>query len=189
MHTRGARVIRAFAAASVATFVAAFSHAIGGGTPPSVFGVAASLMLSLAVCTVLTGRTLSRVRLVVAVAISQVLFHALFSGLGTPVLTAHEHGMVQPTLADASGAHVRMWGAHVIAGVVTVVALAYGESAFWRVARTAVLLAARLVRVAVPVPVSAPQSPAPLTPPVPALATRVLSSMTHRGPPTPLVAA
>jgi hypothetical protein len=187
MDSRWARVARGTAAALFATFVAAFSHALAGGVPPSGFGVAASFALSVMVCTLLTGRTLSTPRLAAAVGLSQLLFHGLFSALGTPV--AVEHSM---TPMDAPAPHVHagttMWLAHAVAALVTVVALRFGERAFWGTIGTARLLIARLRVVVVPAlhiprPVVAVQHRF-----VPRDLTLLLSSMRHRGPPAGLTA-
>lgn len=187
MDTRWARVARGSAAASVATFVAAFSHWLAGGETPSWFGVGVSLVISLAVCTMLTGRTLSLWRLAVGIGLSQFLFHALFSGLGTPVAVQHDMGAMDATALHAHGAPT-MWAAHAVAAVITVVAVRFGEQSFWGVLGTARLLLARLVWVVVPV-VEVPR-------PVVAVERRfvprdlalLLSPMRHRGPPVGLTA-
>jgi hypothetical protein len=191
MHTRGARVIRAFVAASMATFVAAVSHTLGGGAAPTLTGVAASLVLSLAVCTALTGRALSLWRLTASVAASQVMFHAFFVGLGTPVALAHAHSGSDPAgVLDTAPAHATMWGAHAVACLATVVALRYGEAAFWRFAGTARILTARLTRFAVAVVLTpAPTAPISVQRQTPTVLTLVLCSMSHRGPPRELAAA
>ena len=77
-RSRATRVIRASVAASIATFVALFSHVAAGGAMPQWLGIAVPWVLSLAVCTVLVGRALSLVRLSAAVLVSQLLFHLLF---------------------------------------------------------------------------------------------------------------
>ena len=187
MDSRWARVARGAAAAAVATFVAAFSHWLAGGVSPSLFGVSVSLVISVMVCTMLTGRTLSTWRLALSVALSQVLFHGLFSGLGAPV--ALEHSM---TAMDAPPPHLHaaptMWLAHAVAALVTVAALRFGERAFWGVIGTARLLLARLLvvvipRLDVPRPVVAVEGRF-----VPRDLDLLLSSMRHRGPPAELSA-
>ena len=77
-RSRSTRVIRAWVAASIATFVALFWHVAAGGAMPHWLGIAVPWVLSLAVCTVLVGRALSLLRLSVAVVLSQLLFHLLF---------------------------------------------------------------------------------------------------------------
>ena len=187
MDSRWARVARGVTAAAVATFVAAFSHWVSGGVAPSWFGVGVSLVISIMVCTMLTGRTLSTWRLAIAIGLSQFLFHALFSGLGTPVVAQHHMGAM-----DAAAPHLHaaptMWLAHAVAALITVVAFRFGERAFWGVFGTARLFLARLLVLVIP-PLDVPR-------PVVAVERRflprdlalLLSSMRHRGPPVELSA-
>jgi hypothetical protein len=182
----------------VATFVAAVSHALGGDAPPSWLGVLASFVLSLSVCTALAGRSPSWLRLAASVAVSQLLFHGLFSGLGAPVAVsghAHDavpvHGAVVVHDAAALGAPAAMTGhdermllAHVIAGILTLLALRFGERAFWSIVEGARLVVERLL------PVSVPVGAAPARVILPALASvlgprtiHVDSTHRHRGPP------
>lgn len=187
MDSRWARVARGTAAAAFATFVAAFSHWLAGGSAPSPFGVAVSLVVSIMVCTMLTGRALSTWRLTAAVGLSQLLFHGLFSGLATPVVV--EHSM---TAMDAPMAHLHaeptMWLAHAAAALVTVLALRFGERGFWGAIGTARLFLARLLPVVVPVL----HVPRPLVAVdrrfVPRDLALLLSPMRHRGPPVGLPA-
>ena len=188
MHSRWARVARGMTAAAFATFVAAFSHTIAGGDAPSAFALVVTFVISLALCTMLTGRRLSPWRLAISVGASQFLFHGLFSALGAPVATVHN--MASMAMDAAAPAHHNtpaMWLGHALAAVITIVALRYAGSAFWGVAESARLLIARLVsRVAVAgqvprraaEPVAAPWLPRDLT--------LLLSSMRHRGPPMEL---
>lgn len=181
MHSRWARVARGVTAAAFATFVAAFSHVLSGGTA-SWFGVAASFVISAMVCTVLTGRTLSLLRLAVSVGLSQFLFHALFSGVGTPVVVEHSMSAMDAAIPHLHAAPT-MWLAHAAAALVTVVALRFGAQAFWGVAGTARLLLSRLLPVVVP----ALDVPRPVVAVerrfVPRDLALLLSSMRHRGPP------
>ena len=189
MDSRWARVARGATAAMVATFVAAFSHGVSGAVAPSWFGIGASLVISIMVCTIFTGRTLSTWRLAASIGLSQVLFHALFSGLGTPVVASHE--MTTMTV-DATAPHLHasptMWLAHALAALVTVVAFRFGERAFWGVTGTARLFLARLLVVAIP----ALHVPRPVVAAQPRFVPRdlalFLSSMRHRGPPVELSA-
>lgn len=183
MQSRWARVARGSWAAAFATFVAALSHTLAGGQLPSAFGVAASLLLSTVLCTALTARTLSWWRLVVSMGASQVLFHALFSGVGTPTAVEHSHDAMVMVADVASHDHSPMWLAHVLAGAVTILAFRYAERAFWSLGETAHLFFARLVAYFAPaggVPMRvAPSYRAPLLPPI----RELLSPMRHRGPP------
>lgn len=187
MHSRAARVARGAVAAGFATFVAAFSHTVAGGVAPSVFGVLASLLLSTAGCALLAGRELSLWRLAASVGLSQLLFHGLFSTVGAPVPVEHAHETMLPD-APASAAHGDMLAAHVLAGVVTLIALRFGERAFWGVARTALLLFARLLPVAVPVTPGIPRL-VPQRRVARSISVLLLSPMRHRGPPRGFAAA
>ena len=184
MDSRWARVARGVSAAAFATFVAAFSHTISGGTGASLFGIAASFIISAMVCTLLTVRTLSLWRLTTSIAASQILFHGLFSSAGAPVAVAHTMNAMS---TDAPATHLHgsptMWAAHAVAALVTVVAFRFGEQAFWGVIRTARLLLARLFVFATP----ALDVPRPVVRVerrfVPRNLALLLSSERHRGPP------
>jgi hypothetical protein len=189
MHSRGARLARGVVAAAFATFVAALSHTAAGGLAPSAFGVAASFVLASAASVLLAGRSLSLGRLAASVAISQLLFHGIFSAVGSPTAVAHEHGAAMAVVdATALPEHGQMVLAHLAAGVATLVALRFGERAFWGLADTALLLFARLLPVAVPARPALPR----LTPAPRVAAPRIhllLSTMRHRGPPMRMAAA
>lgn len=81
------RALRGGAAGTVATVGALLSHLAGGGTLPAVLGIAVPWVLSLVVCVLLAGQRLSLLRLTIAVAVSQTLFHMLFV-LGAPPTSA-----------------------------------------------------------------------------------------------------
>lgn len=203
MNSRWARVARGLTAAAFAVFVAAFSHIAVGGPAPSPFAVAVSLVISGMLCTILAGRTRSLWRLAFAVGVSQFLFHGLFSGLGAPGAAAHQiaaahemgaahqvavaHQMGTMTMDAPAAAHhdaLAMWLAHVVAGVITIVALRYAGTAFWGVADTARLLFAHLVGLLVPV-IPAPRPLAAIAGSsfLPRDLALLLSPMRHRGPP------
>ena len=184
MDSRWGRVARGWAAAICATAVAAVSHTLGGGAPPTLFALVVTLIISGTVCTLAAGKTLSLARLTGAVAISQALFHTVFSSLGTPVAAAHTHSpsIVEPVAAHHAGG---MWVAHVVAGLITIAALRHGEAAFWGFAVTARLFFARLLAVmAAPAPVSRASvalGDVDLT--RPRTAADRLSGLRYRGPP------
>lgn len=133
-QARAARAGRGAAAATVATFVALLSHVSAGGQVPGALGVLAPLALSFVACTALAGRRLSALRLGVAVALSQVLFHGLFVlGAYDPGAAGHVHGAV----FAASGASLpvvstdaTMSAGHLFAAVATTVALHRAERTF-----------------------------------------------------------
>lgn len=168
--TRAPRVARGLVAASVATLTALLSHVAGGGAMPGWLGIAVPWMLSAAVCVVLAGRSLSVVRLSIAVAVSQLLFHALFvlgSGSGAAAAASahhHHHAMtLAPSTADTLTADPAMWTWHGVAAVLTVAALHRGEHAARRLlalARASVARVRLRLAVALPAPLDAhPTSP------------------------------
>jgi len=183
-----ARAARGTTAAAFATFVAAFSHSVSGGTAPSVFGVGASFVISAMVCTLLTGRQLSLWRLTISIGVSQFLFHALFTAVTTPAAAAHSMSTMAPDAAAHVHAGPTMWVAHGIAALVTVVAFRFGEQAFWGAIGSARLFLARLLLVSIPVldvprPVDAAEGRF-----LPRDLALLLSPMRHRGPPLELSA-
>ena len=120
------------------------------------------------VCTVMAGRHLSLIKLAVAVAASQLLFHTLFV-LGTVDATTsgspqHAHGAMQAmpgTETAAAMVHVdpMMWIWHGFAALATVAALYRGERAVVQLRALTVELAAwvrRQLRRPVLVPFLAP---------------------------------
>ncbi|CAN5584856.1 hypothetical protein BH10ACT7_BH10ACT7_19830 [soil metagenome] len=178
MNSRWARVARGWAAAAFATFAAALSHALAGGSVPTPFAMLVALVISGAICTLLTGRGLSLWRLALSVAASQALFHGLFVSLGSPVPVGHEHAFAVAGVDE----HATMWAAHAVAAVITIAAFRYAEVAFWGVAETARLLFARLVGRIIPLALP-PRMPAPRRPHIPTITALVLASTLHRGPP------
>jgi hypothetical protein len=201
--TRAERFARGWLTAGASTLVAAFSHVAGGGMQPGVLGVVLALAVAVPVSIALAGVHLSTVRLAVAVALSQVAFHLLFSlgaegGGGASATGGHHSALVISTAADGSvsgavaGAMVMggptMWLAHALAAVVTIVALRRGEGAAWALVRLAVrgLTVARLLtaghRPEVPV-VRRPPTPTGVRPRPPGR--RHLTARPRRGPPCP----
>lgn len=185
MGSRWGRVARGWSAAAFATTVAAVSHTLAGGLAPSVFGIVASLVISGLVGTALAGSRLSSLRLAATMAISQLLFHGLFSSLGAPVTLTHAHAAM-PIGLDAPAHHHAgtMWLAHAAAGLIAFLAYRFGEAAFFGLATTAALLLARLTRVLVPVVVTASRVRLAAIDARPSyLIPLVTSSLSRRGPP------
>ncbi|WP_394771208.1 hypothetical protein [Lacisediminihabitans sp.] len=202
MTTRWARFARGWLAALVATFTAVCSHAIAGGGMPSAVAIALSLAFSGLVCVALAGKTLSRVRLAAAVAVSQFAFHGAFSLLGEATVlpgtgsAGMQHSAAQMAAQIAAlpagqaivGPDATMWLGHAIAAVVTIVAIRRGERAFWGLfdlARLCVGAVWRLLTGLFP-----GRSPEPLSSAVaieravvPRPVDRNLSFLSHRGPP------
>ncbi len=138
---RGVRVLRGSLGATIATLVAALSHALAGGviTPASVL---ATIIATLPLCVWLAGRVGSLWRLTLAVGASQFLYHWTFAGLGLVTGTgpgvpmsphaAHFAALQSftPDLVAAGAADVAMWSWHVVAACLTIVLLHRGERAF-----------------------------------------------------------
>jgi hypothetical protein len=139
------RVIRGLAASTTATFVAALFHEAGGGAAPSWGVVAFGLALASLAAIALAGPRPALWRLTAAVAISQLLFHGLFTAAGDAsgaAVAADPHaGMAGhsaipldlPGLGAATGAPTTldagMLLSHGAALIVTVLALRHGEAA------------------------------------------------------------
>lgn len=170
MSTRAARTLKGLAAASFSTFVALFSHVIGGGTMPGLLGVLVPLILALPLCVALAGRRLSVPRLTVSVAVSQFLFHTLFSMGATSApavsgsVSGHTgHGM--PIVLDAAAlpaaqmghSDSMMWAAHLVAGILTVAALYSGEAVITRLAAFTGFLLSRIIPTLVDGPATPPR--------------------------------
>ena len=179
MTTRWARFARGWIVAIVSLFVAACSHALAGGALPATAGLALCLAFSGAVCVFMAGKTFSHARLSVAVALSQLLFHGLFSLLAdTPLSTAvpagagmhHGETMVlqlgtaPSTFPSTSGfpimsvfpgmhgdAELWMWAGHACGAIVTIAALSFGERTFWALARLTHLYISRILAAVHPV--------------------------------------
>jgi hypothetical protein len=215
MTTRWARVVRGQAVAVIATFAAAFSHGAADGAHPPVAAIALALAFSSIACVLLTARQFSRRRLAASVAISQLVYHGLFSLFGTAgsapgaVITGH-HGSLAfaplasgPTLAGSTGAlssqalfsqalssDLWMLVAHLGAAVLTFALVVRGENALSAVRRVADLVVAALSRWQVPqVPDLLPSGRRVATGQRDHVSHRQLiltSSLRHRGPPAQL---
>lgn len=199
MGTRWARLARGTIAAAVATFLAAFSHSVAAGEVPSTFSLTVSFALSVFVCVALTGRRVSLPRTAVAVAVSQTIFHTLFTAVGAsaPIIGTtdaghHTASTVTAALAPTHHHGAGMWAAHALAALVTVLALRFGEGAWWAIVGTARFALSSVSRWA-----ALRAAPAPSAPRL-AVADRffirrelgiLLSVMRHRGPPRVLAPA
>lgn len=202
MTTRWARFTRGWIVAFISTFVAAVSHTLGGGSGPGLLPVVISLAFAGMICIALAGRTLSFWRSTLAVIASQVIFHGLFSIGGTggalspdaiAASAAHQHallpGVIQATGSSAAHAAghdgATMWVAHLVAAVVTITALRFGERAFWGLFDTARLLVRALFQpgLAVVVPPIVGSRPTTARVNAPRDLLVLLSSVRRRGPP------
>jgi len=201
MGSRWARLSRGMLASGTAIFVASLFHVAGGGGAPGPVALALSMAFATLGSVALTARRLSLWRLMIAVGLSQFLFHALFSlgdgGAGgarftVPAGAVHLHAGVQLVMSPGampghtSDLSPSMWLTHATAVLITVAALRFGEQAFWGLFETARVRIARVAArmVAVPVPFSPAVSPVSAAEP-----TRLrdlglpLGRLRHRGPP------
>ena len=189
---RATRVVRGAAAAGLATFVALLSHVTAGGAVPGPVGIVVPLALSFLVCVALAGRRPSLWRLGPAVALSQILFHALFVlGASDTGRAAHVHG-VATVLESSAGPLVTMdatmSGWHLVAAALTTLALHRGESAVTLLRlladRLLVWLRARAAIIATgPAPVSLRRVHAVVVAAVRPVSVLLAASARRRGPP------
>jgi len=186
MHTRAMRVLRGSMAAMFATFAAALSHLLAGGLAPSMFGIGVSLIISVTICTLLAGRTVSLLRLSIAILASQALYHTLFSAMLAPegIATHDMSAMAFDFTVAAQTADSVMSLSHIAAAVITIVAFRYAEVAFWGLFETARMFVSRLFA-----SLSLTATPVlefgmrPRTAPHVELIARFLSITHYRGPP------
>ncbi|QIG38179.1 hypothetical protein G5T42_00700 [Microbacterium sp. 4R-513] len=187
---RQVRAVRGVAAASVATVVAATAHTLAGGGPPPPVLVAVVILLASPVAVALAGRSLALWRLALTVLVSQVLFHMSFAiaagATGEPA-PAHAHHLVGPAWVHTPTASVAwppaplMVAGHVVAAIVTVLALHRGERMLRALARGVRGLVGRVVEIPTP---ASPRSVSPVLANVPDLRSSILSSeKPTRGPP------
>ena len=192
-----ARAIRGVAAGLLTTFLALCFHVLGGGDAPSALalGVCAAATTWAAV---LIGRARpSPPLLVLAVAVGQLILHTAFSMTTSGVVLSgvdhggHAHAGDGAVLLIASAGHAggAMWLAHVLAGLLTIVAIRRGEQALRALAavvRIAVRDLARAFAFAEPL-VLAPRrrlaSPLGAVPALARISAGVGSALVRRGPP------
>ncbi len=195
MGSRAGRAWRGILAAAFSVFVAALSHSFAAGDAAPLLGVVLALTVALPVCVLLAGRTLSWMRLSLAVVASQFVFHALLQiGVGeagrvapsaATTMADHMHA-VMPAMLPALHAHhmasPAMWAGHAVAAVLTIAAFGAGERALRALLDLVGWSFVALVLLGVP------ESPARRVP-LPADRTAVLSSLSflsvapRRGPP------
>jgi hypothetical protein len=164
MNTRWSRVLRGLFAGTAATVVAAASHSVADGRVPSVVGITLALFFSVIVSIALTGRALSVVRLAASVVVSQLAFHVVFStigGAGEVISIGHHEQTVVSGLDAVTHASDAMWVAHAIAAAITILALRFGERAFFGMRETARMLLAALFAPTAPQTVAIDRAPLP----------------------------
>ena len=196
MHARAQRLARGWIVGLVATTVAAVSHSLAGGYRPGILSFGIALVFAGLLGTAVIGRRPSLPRLTVAVGVSQLAFHLLFSTLATGASGAAvqpSSGMsdmssmdaTSPTALVMSGhdhlADPAMWIAHALAAALTIAFLRHAELAVWGML-TRVL--ARVTAFVVPVAAAPPVVRAARSWSVRPLASRLLdTSASRRGPP------
>ena len=199
MTTRWARFARGWLVALFSTLVAAVSHTLAGGESPSGLSLVIALAFAGVTCIALTGKRVSLPRMAVSVLLSQVAFHTLFSTIGTTSTTPsvsggeHAHGTAVMLLAETGApmAHhtdAWMWLGHGVAAAITIVALRYGEAAFWRMREIAALFVRTVFALLPDVPllpriIRRPRAEGHLF--VPRICEFLRASLGVRGPPVP----
>ncbi len=208
MASGGVRLARGWTGAATATFASMLSHMLAGGGAPDPAVLILALALSGLVCTLLAGRVLSLWRMAAGVALSQSVFHWLFSAsaamanvsaaLPQGPHAAHDMGPAASAALTAAGGAATggaamamnhdspaMWLSHALAALVTVAVPRHGEVTAVRLIRA---LRMQLVRLRPPTvtatfPLRAKALPARLPIlPLPNLGAPLLT-MRHRGPP------
>jgi len=141
--------LRACALAVTSTGLAALAHTVAGGALPATGPVVAGLLLVLLAARVAARRERGAVAVLLGVAVSQAGLHLAFLG-------GHAH-MGRPTAAavDAAPAALTMTAGHLVAALLLVAWLRWGEACLWAAARRLAAAALRLVRPVVLVPARA----------------------------------
>lgn len=196
MYSRGERLARGWVIGSLATALAALSHAIAGGGAPSGLALVAGVIFGGMLGTVAVGRSPSLPRLAIAVGGTQLAFHALFSLLGTTGTAAssagHDHGAAAPLtmVVGAPHPHIEgpeMWLAHAAAGLVTLALLRGAERAAWRLlTELARLVVARFRGGPRPHPVPLTRARAASSSPLGLIGRILTAGVSRRGPPVPI---
>lgn len=169
-----ARLVRGLVCAALATFLAGASHAVAGGAVP-LPAILLAFPLGSLLCVLLAGRRLSRLRIVMGVSASQIIFHFLFAFFALApsapaARTGHQHdgGLTSsllpvtavtpgtPVTQDTYGAggfmsamDTSMVCSHLVAGIVTMALVRHGEQLWWSligILTAAVTHIVRLVR-------------------------------------------
>jgi hypothetical protein len=160
VNARSSRALRGVTAAAIATFLAAVSHTIGGGTAPPLAVILTMTLLAAPFATAIVGRRLTLWRLSAAVLLSQIAFHTAFSvvgdlsGTGTTDIasTSHVHGQLTLPLLDqtvSAPTSPLMLTAHLAAAAVSAAILYGGERALRALLSLVIdLLATRALEIA-----------------------------------------
>ena len=201
MHARAQRLARGWIVGLVATTVAAVSHSLAGGYRPGILSLGVALVFAGMLGTAVIGLRPSLPRLAVAVGVSQLAFHLLFSLLGTgaaasssgsgggmPGMPAMDPSPIPTPLASSAHDHLAdpgMWIAHALAAVLTVLFLRHAELAVWSMlGRLGRVLVTRLTVLLAPLPTDAPvRIPAWPTVALARVDRLLVASASRRGPP------
>lgn len=160
MNTRQLRLVRAAAASTIATTLAAVSHTVAGGPAPHPLLVIAMACLLVPLAALLIGPRVSRLRSAATVLVGQGLFHLTFQVLGAPTQTAagsapaHTHHVDLAALGPAviaSAPSTLMLIAHLVAAIATVALLWRGESLVRLIANWVRAAALRIAAPSLPV--------------------------------------
>ncbi|UOQ87866.1 hypothetical protein MUN74_11195 [Agromyces endophyticus] len=196
---RATQLARGAATASVALFLAAFSHGVAGGEAPGSVGLVLAAIVALATSVAFVGRRNSPVRTALAVVASQGAFHLLFgvgAGPSSGQFVANGAGhhatmaFVETAGTGSTVAHAGHDGAmlvgHALAAVATIVYLLAVERTAWSALASATRRFVLVLtgRAGEPVAVAAPYrlDRSAVAPPV--LRSRLrFAALRYRGPP------
>ena len=186
--SRHVRAVRAGGAASIATLTAAAAHTLGGGTPPAPWLVVAVTLLAWPVALLIVGARPSALRTATAVAAAQALLHSAFALVGdaaprSAALAGHHHGtaLLGPVTGTSMPLDAAMLTGHVIAAILTAVAVCHGERMLRAVARgIRELLRPAAIVVLQPTPTVPAAATSSTRGPRPRL---ILADLSRRGPP------
>ena len=195
MPARAQRLARGWMVGLVATTVAAVSHSLAGGYQPAPLSFGVALVFAGLLGTAIIGRRPSLPRLIVAVGVSQLAFHLLFSllgaggsgssaGSGMSGMAAMGTVTTSPVIVASGHDHLAdpgMWIAHATAAALTILFLRHAELAVWNMLARVV---ERVILVGAPSIAALPPQARPELPPVTRLSSRAVTSSTwRRGPP------
>jgi hypothetical protein len=180
-------VARGWVVGVISTAAAALSHAVAGGGTPSPLALTVGVVFGGMLGTFALSARPSLPRLTVAVGITQLVFHVVFSTLGSAAPVAgHVHGAVL-LAPETTHAHVDsplMWLSHAAAGILSLGLLRHAERAVWNLLRGILRRVSAPFRAAGVAAVAPRRIPAPRTDSPARLLGRILiSGVSRRGPP------
>lgn len=159
------RALRSALAAALIVALAASAHSLGGGSVGGPISVAMLLLITAPACWYAAARRLNAGQFALLLGLGQLGLHGVLAAMaptaaGSATRLSGHHGIPGLALSDpASAGHVgghltpNMLGWHVLATVVTALALAYGEALLWFVVEA---LLATMGKPRLTVPVEAP---------------------------------